>query len=260
MLPNLFRRLYGAFLTLALTLFAVNAAAQGRVVWKKTKINESLQRWHVELEFHMNSAPDIAVVPVRFEFTPEVYYERALVDGKQDPVITRLPLTNRQPLVETVDIGFLNPTSGKIEKRTRFSFHLTRDRGFEAGEYKVVIEDKRNGRKLGQPTKLVLDGENEVIDRRSISFDPSTKKKKEKELTEEEKAEMADLPDPESEEFWAGGPSEPDDPNDPDLPPPAHMQERPCACRVPGGEGRHVGWSAAAVVLGLALIARRRVS
>lgn len=258
MLPTLFRRLLAPLLTLTLSLVALNASAQGRVVWKKTKLNESSQRWHVDLEFHLNNAPDIAVVPVRFEFTPEVYYERSLVDGQEKPVVNRQPLTDRQPLVETVDIGFLNPTSGKIEKRTRFSFDLTRDRGFEAGEYKVVVEDKRNGKKFGQPTRLVLDGENEVIDRRSISFDP-TKKKEKKELTAEEKAEMEDPPDPNSDEFWAGGPSEPDNPDDPALPPPAHMQERPCACRVPGGAGQSSGWLSALAVLGVAWALRRRV-
>lgn len=260
MVPNLLRRLYAPLLTLALALVAVNASAQGRVVWKKTKLNESSQRWHVDMEFHMTSAPDIAVVPMRFEFTPEVYYERSLVDGKEDPVVNKMPLNDRQPLVESVDIGFLNPGSGKIEKRTRFSFDLTRDRGFEAGEYKVVVEDKRNGRKLGQPTRLILDGENEVIDRRSISFDPSTKKKKEKELTEEEKAEMADPPDPDSEEFWEGGPTEADDPNGESLPPPAHLQERPCGCRVPGGNGRSAGWLVGALLIGAAVLARRRAA
>lgn len=259
MVPNLFRRLLAPLLTLTLALFALDASAQGRVVWKKSKLNESSQRWHVDLEFHMNKAPDIAVVPMRFEFTPEVYYERNLVDGKDEPVLNKMPLSDRQPLVETVDIGFLNPTSGKIEKRTRFSFDLTRDRGFEAGEYKVVVEDKRNGKKLGSPTHLVLDGENEVIDRRSISFDPS-KKKKEKEPTEQEKAEMADPPDPDSEEFWAGGPTEPDDPNGKALPPPAHMQERPCACRVPGGVARSNGWLFGAALLGFAWAVRRRRS
>jgi MYXO-CTERM domain-containing protein len=260
MFPILLRRLYGPLLTLALAFVAVNASAQGRVVWKKSKLNESSQRWHVDLEFHMSTAPDIAVVPVRFEFTPEVYYERSMVDGKEEPVITRMPLADRQPLVETVDIGFLNPSTGKIEKRTRFSFDLTRDRGFKAGEYKVVVEDKRNGRKLGQPTRLVLNGENEVIDRRSISFDPSTKKKKEKELTEEEKAAMADPPDPNSEEFWEGGPTEADDPNGDTLPPPAHMQERPCACRVPGGQSRSSAWLLGLALMGTAWLARRRTT
>lgn len=260
MLPNWFRRLYAPFFTLALALVALNASAQGRVVWKKTKLNESSQRWHVDLEFHMTKAPDIAIIPVRFEFTPEVYYERSLVDGQETPVLNKMPLADRQPLVETVDIGFLNPTSGKIEKRTRFSFDLTRDRGFEAGEYKVVVEDKRNGRKFGQPMRLTLDGENEVIDRRSISFDPSTKKKKEKEPTEEEKAAMADPPDPESEEFWAEGPSEPDNPEGSSLPPPAHMQERPCACRVPGGPARSSWWLSGAALLGMAWAMRRRTA
>jgi hypothetical protein len=228
------KRLLTPLLTLTVLLFSFTALAQGQVKWKRQKINESNESWNIDLEFHLKKAPDIAIVPMRFEFTPEVYYERSLVDGKDDPVINRMPLSDRQPIVSTQDVGFMNPGTGKLESRTRFSFKLTRAEGFEAGEYKVVLEDKRSGKKMGAPVRLTLEGENPVIDRRSISFDPN-KKKKAKEPTDEEKAAAEDPPDPDSEEFWAGGPQGDDDPNEKPLPPPAHMQERPCACKVPGG-------------------------
>lgn len=259
MLP-LCKRLLTPLLTLAVLLLSFTAAAQGTVKWKRQKINESNESWNIDLEFYMKKAPDIAVVPVRIEFTPEVYYERSLVDGKDEPVINRMPLTDRQPIVSTQDVGFMNPGTGKIESRTRFAFKLSREEGFEAGEYKVTLEDKRNGKKFGAPIRLTLEGENPVIDRRSISFDPSTKKKKEKEKTEEEKAAEADPPDPDSEEFWAGGPQGEDDPSDNPLPPPAHMQERPCACRVPGGHSSESSFPRFAILtlVGLAAFGLRR--
>lgn len=259
MLP-LCKRFLTPLLTLAILMFSFTSAAQGQVKWKRQKINESNGSWNIDLEFHMKKAPDIAIVPMRFEFTPEVYYERSLVDGKDEPVINRMPLTDRQPIVSTQDVGFMNPGTGKLESRTRFAFKLTRDEGFEAGEYKVVLEDKRTGKKMGAPVRLTLEGENPVIDRRSISFDPNKKKEK-KEPTDEEKAAMEDPPDPDSEEFWAGGPQGEDDPSDKPLPPPAHMQERPCACRVPGGSSQQVTFPrfAGFAVLGFAaLLVRRR--
>lgn len=251
------KRWWTLLLGLTLVLLAFDAAASGRAVWKKTRVKESNESWRLDLEFHMQRTPDIAIVPMRFEFTPDVYYERTLVDGRDDPVVTRQPLQDRQPLVETVDANFMDPGTAQIQKRTRFTFKLTRDRGFEAGEYKVTIEDKRNGRKLSRNVRLVLDGENPVVDRRSISFDPSKKKKK-KEPTPEEQAEMEDPPDPDSEEFWEGGPLEEDNPDGESLPPPAHMQERPCACRVPGQESNGYSWVVLLFALGGALLVRRR--
>ncbi len=258
MLP-MCKRFLTPLLTMVVLLLSVTAQAQGQVKWKRQKINESNESWNIDLEFYMKKAPDIAIVPMRFEFTPEVYYERSLVDGKDEPVINRMTLADRQPIVSTQDVGFMNPGTGKIEARTRFAFKLTREEGFEAGEYKVTLEDKRNGKKMGAPLRLTLDGENPVIDRRSITFDPNKKKAK-KEPTEEEKAASESPPDPDSEEFWAGGPQGEDNPNEKPLPPPAHMQERPCACRVPGGstETTFPRFAALALVGLGALTLRRR--
>ena len=258
MLPTK-KRLLTVLLGLSVVLFAFSAAASGRAVWKKTRVKESNDSWRLDLEFHMQRTPDITIVPMRFEFTPDVYYERSLVDGREDPVVIRQPLNDRQPLVETVDVNFMDPGTAQIQKRTRFTFKLTRDRGFEAGEYKVKIEDKRSGKKLGAEVRLVLDGENEVIDRRSISFDPAKKKKK-KEPTPEEQAEMEDPPDPDSEEFWEGGPTEADDPDGDPLPPPAHMQERPCACRVLGKPSPGSAWLGMLLALGATWLIRRRAA
>ncbi len=159
-------------------LSVTTASASGRVVWKKTKIKESNEAWRVELEFHMNKAPDFAHVPMQFKFEPKTYFERSLVDGNDEPQFRRVPLEGKAPLLETVDVGFMDPGTGKIQKRTRFTFKITRARGFEAGEYTVKVTNKRTGASVGSMQRLTLDGENEVIDRRSISFEPKKKKKK----------------------------------------------------------------------------------
>ncbi len=257
---QMIHRLAKALTVLALLLFATPALAD-RVVWKKTTISESNESWRIDVEVHLSNTPDIAHVPMQFKFEPLVYYERSLVDGSDQPQLRKVPLENKQPLIESVDMGFLDTGSGKIQKRTRFTFKLTRERGFEAGEYKVTIKNKRSNRTL-QPTKtLILNGENEVIDRRSMVFDTSkadAKKKKDKEAENQAAIdEYEQRENPDSEEFWAGGPEEPEAEEDP-LPPPAHMQEKPgaCGCRVVGESRAPAGLGWLGLLLGLAFVRR----
>lgn len=242
---------------LFLSLLAEPAAAANRVVWKQTKIKEADKSWKIALEVHLDRAPDVAHMPVRFSFTAQSYFERALVDGRKEPVTRRLPLEHQQPIIEGVDIGFLDPGTGKTAKRTRFSFHVTRDRGFEAGTYEVKVTDARTDRDLGGKTILTLEGDNEVIDRRSMVFDDKPKPKKD-DAPKAEKPVEKEL-NPDDPEFWAGGPKAPEEKQSA-LPPPAHMQERPgCGCRV--GEESPAGASPwALAMLALGLWGRRRAS
>jgi MYXO-CTERM domain-containing protein len=236
-----------------ISLFGAPAVAQNRVVWKETKIKELDKSWKVAIEVYLDRAPDVAHMPVRFSFTPISYFERALVDGKKEPVVRQIPLANQQPIVESVDVGFLDPATGKSAKRTRFSFHITRDRGFEAGSYEVVVTDARSDREFGGKATLTLDGENDVIDRRSMVFDDKPKAKKEGSAPKADSKERELTPDDAA--FWAGGPKEPEEKRAP-LPPPAHMQERPgCGCRIPGPVSAAPGWGFLALALGL--LARR---
>jgi MYXO-CTERM domain-containing protein len=183
------RRLLLVLVSLLSVLLLSSAAfAAGRVEWKTKSFKErSDKAWMLELAIYLPRAPDVAYVPMKFEFELVTYYERALVDGRDGPVDTKTPMNGRQPLIETVDIGFMDAGTSKIEKRTRFSFKVKRDLGYEAGEYKVTIRDTRNGQQVGTPTTITFDGQNDVIDRRSIVFQGDTKKKKDKK--EEPKAE-----------------------------------------------------------------------
>jgi MYXO-CTERM domain-containing protein len=244
-------------LLVGVSLFAAPAAAQNRVIWKQTKVKEVDKSWKVAIEVHLDRAPDVAHMPVRFSFTPVSYFERALVDGKSEPVTRQIALSNQQPIVESVDVGFLDPGTGKAAKRTRFSFHVTRDRGFEAGIYEVIVTDARSDREFGGTTTLTLDGENDVIDRRSMVFEDKPKAKKDSAATKAQSEERELSPDDEA--YWAGGPKEPEEKRAP-LPPPAHMQERPgCGCRIQGPTTVAPGWGLAALALGL-LVRRRRPS
>lgn len=242
-------------LALTLSFFAESAAAANRVVWKKTTIEEADKSWKIALEVHLDRAPDVAHMPVRFAFTPRSYFERALVDGRKEPVTRRIPLEHQQPIIESVDVGFLDPGTGKTARRTRFSFNVTRERGFEAGTYEVQVTDARTDRELGGKATLTLKGDNEVIDRRSMVFQEKPRPEK------TQAAQKAAAPEreltPDDPEFWAGGPKEPVE-KQAALPPPAHMRERPgCGCRV-GERGRARGAAWALSLLGLGLIARRR--
>jgi len=167
-------------IALALVSLAISnvASAAGRTEWKSKTVKERDDKaWRLEVAIFLPHAPDVPHVPMKFEFQPEVYYERDMVDGDK-LVEHKVPLDNRQALIESVDVGFLDSGSGKIESRTRFTFKLTRAHGYEAGEYKVSIHDGRNDQPVGAPVTLIFEGENEVIDRRAMVFTGNDKKKK----------------------------------------------------------------------------------
>jgi len=250
--PRLTRGWRSALLLfLALVSFAGAAAAAGRVVWKRTKIDELDKSWKIAIEVHLDRAPDVAHVPVRFSFTATSYFERALVDGHKEPVLRTLPLEHQQPIMESVDVSFLDPASGKTAPRTRFIFQVTRDRGFEAGQYEVQVTDARSGKDLGGATSVTLSGENEIVDRRSVVFDDKPKEKPKKQAAAPEQKELS----PEDDAFWAGGPKTPEEKTAP-LPPPASLQEKPgCGCRL-GSEHSNAA-SLALTALGLLLVTRR---
>ncbi|HVU03780.1 MAG TPA: MYXO-CTERM sorting domain-containing protein [Polyangiaceae bacterium] len=250
-----FRRALLLLVSSVVLLVAGTAAAGGRVEWKSKSMKESDNHsWTIDVAIYLNSAPDVATLPMRFSFQPTMYYERALLDGKDGPQLRRVPLEGKPPIVESVDVGFLDPGNGQIQKRTKFSFKISRGHGFEAGEYDVTIKDGRTDQSMGSSTHIVLDGENEVIDRRAISFSGEKKEKKkdddaDKKEDEPKKKELT----PDDPGFWAGGPKHGDDEKNEEVEP-----KRGCGCRIGEGSSHGTGAAAFAALISALLVARRR--
>jgi hypothetical protein len=169
---------FGAVAFVFVALVTAPAHASGVFKLKTQQVSESGGQWHIFVVVELSRAPATAHVPMKFLFTKDMVYERALIDGHGDtPVINRTALTNQTPNVESVDVDFADGT-GKIFKGTRFDFSLSRDHGYEAGEYKVQVRTS-DGVDIGSSQRLVLNGDNPVVDRRAITFnakDPSVKK------------------------------------------------------------------------------------
>lgn len=269
------RKFMALAMGLLVLLVSALAVAAGRIEWasKKIKPRSDGNSWNIELKVFLPRAPDVPSVPTKFVFLQTVYYERSMVDG--DKLLVRnVPMEGKLPIVESVDIGFLDPRAGKIENRTQFSFKINRDHGFECGEYKVTVRDARNDSVIGQPTTLILDGENEVIDRRSLVFSGESKKKKKVDSTggagdekkadekkEEKKAEEADSEksEPAAAEKEPAAPAE----DSGDAVDAEQVKKKPggCGCRMPGDQTNSavgLGWLGLATALLLGRRVRRR--
>jgi len=256
------RRFVLALLQLALVLLCSGSAlAAGRIEWKSSAVKEREDKsWRLEVAIYMPRAPDVAHVPMKFEFQPTAYYARDMTDG--DKLVEHtVPLTDRQSLIESVDVGFMDSGSGKIEARTRFSFKVTRAHGYEAGEYKVTIRDTRDGKMIGTAQTLKFQGENETIDRRAMVFASKDDKKKK----EEKKAE-ADKPAEEKQGTAAEETPKEDAPvaeekpeptTDDNAPPPVEGKPGGCGCKLAGGEQGSTT-AVALSLLGLGLLVSRR--
>ena len=152
------------------------ALASGTFKLRSTSVSEVSGGWHIYCDVILAKPPSIAHPTLKFLFTRTVYYERALVDNSPNPVLNRTPLVNQNPSVESLEVDFAD-AAGKIWNRTHFDFSLTRLRGYEAGEYKVQVR-MADGTDVGTPTYITLNGDNEVIDRRSLVFDAKNPKMK----------------------------------------------------------------------------------
>jgi hypothetical protein len=268
-----FRRFASLACLVLIGLVAAVAMAAGRVQWKSTKLKEtSGKAWNVECSIFLARKPDVAHVPMKFEFEPISYFERAMVDGKEGVVERVVPLSGRQSLIESVDVGFMDPGSGQIQTRTKFNFKVTRAHGYEAGEYKVTIRDGTSGSMIGTPSTLTFDGENEVIDRRSIVFTGEKKKKK----PDEKKDEGGEKSDEKKDEGSSGGEgdkpadenksdtvptSEDKDEGEPspgDAPDEVDTKRGGCGCELPGSAPLGAPSALAALALVSGLVLRRR--
>lgn len=175
MRPHKLTKLYAVLFAavLGVVLLARPALAGGTFKMKSNEVQEVSGAWHVYVTIELPKAPLTAHQPMKFVFTKTAVYERSLVDGRNDPVNNRQTVNDPAPAVENLDVDFADP-SGKIFKGTRFDFGLTRTRGFEAGEYTVELR-MSDGTNVGGKQNLTLKGDNPVVDRRSIAFNPKDK-------------------------------------------------------------------------------------
>lgn len=175
--PRLPLWLFSLLVSLVSLVSAQTAQAAGSFKLKSSEATEVSGAWHVYVTLELPKAPATAHMPIKFVFTKTAEYERALIDGKTEPVLNRIALVGQNPSVESLDVDFADG-SGKIFKQTRFDFGLTRARGYVAGEYKVQVRTS-DGTDIGGSTNITLKGDNDVIDRRAMTFnakDPKIKK------------------------------------------------------------------------------------
>lgn len=245
-----------ALVALFVVLAPRAALAAGSVKAEKTTLTEADGRWRLKLSIDYGSVPDIAYVPMIFDFEPVTYYERALTDDSPEkPILNKRPLQNMKHINESMEVGFSDGT-GKSFKVTKFDFAIRRDRGFEAGEYKLILKLSDSGKQLGQPIRLILQGDNPIVDRRAISFvgekaDDKKGKPKSKHADTPDTAKAEGNGEPEAGPVSDGEPEPSADP-----PPPVEPKQGGCGCEVPGGTpGSPAGWLALG---GAALVVARR--
>jgi hypothetical protein len=241
-----------ALLTVIGLVFTPRDAFAATVRAEKTTLTETDGRWRLKLTIDLGSVPDIAYVPMIFDFEPVTYYERALTDeSPEKPVLNKKPLQNMKHINESMEVGFSDGT-GKAFKLTKFDFAIRRDRGFDAGEYKLIVKFSDSGKALGQPIRIVLEGDNPVVDRRAISFvgEKADKKGAPKSKHADKPGETAQNDGGEPSDSGPVSDGTPDPSADP--PPAVEPKQGGCGCEVPGVRSDFAG--ARAGVFGLAAL------
>jgi MYXO-CTERM domain-containing protein len=237
------------------------AAAAGSIKPESSTLKEEDGKWKLKLTIDYGGTPEIQFIPMNFSFEQVVLYERALTDeGGDKPVITKRQLQNQPPIIESMDVGFSDGT-GKMFKVTKFNFVIRRDRHFEAGEYMLTVKKADGGQQIGQKIRLTLNGDNPVINRKSITFvddkgkeDPSKVKSKADPGAYDKKDEPASSD---------SAPASSDSGSSAEPPPAVEPKQGGCGCRVAGEAPAGTGAALAAFLAlsgGVALRRRRRPS
>jgi MYXO-CTERM domain-containing protein len=256
------RLLAMAFVLAAAALAPRPALAAGSVQVANLSPQENDGRWKLQMTINYGGVPHLNHIPMLFIFTPTVLYERTLTDQSPErPIINKIPLQNQQAINESMDVGFAD-ASGKTFAITKFDFVVRRDRGFEAGEYKLEIKRASDMARVGNVMTLKLLGDNPVVDRRAIVFAGDKKKEKKAESTDAAKTSGDQAEKKEGEPAEAAGETPAEDPaastegSDPGAePPPVPPKQGGCGCRV-GAEGTSP-LGLLALALGAALLAIR---
>ncbi|APR75494.1 Hypothetical protein A7982_00840 [Minicystis rosea] len=231
------------------------ALAAGSVTLSTREPVEVDGRWKLNMTIDYGGIPNIPHIPMIFAFEPKVLYERALLDKTGDkPQLNKIPLQNQTTINESMDVGFAD-ASGKVFKVTKFDFVIRRDHGFEAGEYELKIKRQDDGAQMGQTIRLILKGDNPIVDRRAITF--AGDKKKDKGEKKDEHAEKKDEP-AEKKDEPAEKKDEASDPNAGGAVPPVPPKQGGCGCLVAGDTAPNGAAALAALALAAAVVIRRR--
>jgi MYXO-CTERM domain-containing protein len=158
----------------AILFVSHDAHALGTFTLKSSETQEVSGAWHIYVTIKLPKPPPIPHQTMRFLFTKTAVYERSLIDNHDGPVTNVQVLQNQTPSIESLDVDFSN-ASGKIFDTTRFDFGITRDRGYEAGEYSVQVRTS-DGIDVGGKANLRLKGDNPVVDRRAMNFNAKDNK------------------------------------------------------------------------------------
>jgi hypothetical protein len=167
-----------ALVVAAGSLFAQDAAAAGSMKLQSSTLPETGGAWHLFTTLELPTQPPTAHVPIRFIFTKTAAYELDLVDGQDKPVDNKATLGNQLPTIESQDVDFSDGT-GRIFKKTRFDFTITRTRGYGPGEYRLQVKTA-DGVEIGGIQTVVLNrsadpndpnSKLDIVDRRSLSFE-----------------------------------------------------------------------------------------
>jgi MYXO-CTERM domain-containing protein len=262
-------RLLAMAFVLAATALAPRAAlAAGTVTVANLSPQENDGRWKLQMTINYGSVPHLNHIPMLFIFTPTTLYERTLTDQSPErPILNKIPLQNQQSINESMDVGFAD-ASGKTFAITKFDFVIRRDRGFEAGEYKLEIKRAGDGVRVGNVMTLKLLGDNPVVDRRAMVFAGEKKKEKKAagtdaaktsgEATEEKKEEPAEASGETTAEEPAGSGEEGSESGA--EPPPVPPKQGGCGCRVGSESSSPLGLLALAIGAVLLAIRARRAS
>jgi MYXO-CTERM domain-containing protein len=263
-LASVLRVLLAALVVACATLAPRAAHAAGTVQVANLSPQENDGKWKLQMTLNYGGVPHIGHIPMLFIFTPTMLYERSLTDQSPErPIITRMPLQNQQSINESMDVGFAD-ASGKVFAITKFDFVIRRDRGFEAGEYKLEIKRAGDGVRVGNVMTLKLQGDNPIVDRRAIVFAGEKKKKKpaeegdgakkEGEPAEKKEGEPAEAPSEGATGDSAEATGEPTE--GVEQPPPVEPKQGGCGCRV-GADPNEGAAAFAALAVGAAVLARR---
>jgi MYXO-CTERM domain-containing protein len=230
------------------------ARAAGTVSIADLQPKEVDGKWKLKMTMNYGSTPPTAHIPMLFIFTPTTLYERTLTDkSPEKPVLTKIPLSNQQAINESMDVGF-SDAAGKVFNITKFDFEIRRDHGFEAGEYTLTIKRSNDDATMGQQFRLVLQGDNVIVDRRAMVFS-GEKKKEKKDATADSEEKKDDQP---KNDGAAAEPSEgPDSADAAPAPDPVPPKQGGCGCRA-AGAGETEGAFVLALVGFAAFAARRR--